>query len=188
MRKPAAIRALLTAHLPDLARDPERLRMWIDKGQVRTRQTSSFSFEVAYTLNIVVLDWTDPPVILFVLLNDWLRRYQPDLVASQAADGYAFEADIMTNSALDLSIDLALTEAVTAVRREDGGWDMQIVEEPESFPDDFAASPPVPLKEIWWKDARLIPEPDPPPPPEAGQMDFGETKHGGLLALILEDF
>lgn len=160
MLKPASIRALITEHLPELGRDPERLRMWIDKGNVRTRQTASLSFEVAYTLNIVVQDWTEQPVILFVILNHWLRRYQPSLVASQAADGYSFEADIMTNSMMDLSFDLNLTEAVTAVARPDGGWDMQIVEEPETFPDDFAPVPPALLKEIYWKDERLIPLPE----------------------------
>lgn len=157
MLKPAAIRELFTGHIEELARDPERLRMWIDKGSIRTSQTSSFAFEVAYRLNIVVIDWSEPPIILFVLLNNWLRRYQPSLVANQAADGYSFEADIMTNSMIDLSIELDLTEAVIAQPREDGGWDMQIVEEPECFPDDFAPSPPVPLKEIWWKGERLVP-------------------------------
>lgn len=157
MLKPAAIRAALTAHLPELATDPDRLRLWIDKGRVRTRQTASFAFELAYTLNIVVIDWTHPPVIIFAILNDWLRRFQPSLVASQAAEGYSFEADIMTNEAIDLSIDLALTEAVVAVRNDAGGWDMQIVEEPECFPDDFAPQPPVPLKEIWWRGERLVP-------------------------------
>ena len=160
MLKPASIRDMLAHHLPELARDPERLRMWIDKGSVRTKQTSSFSFEVAYRLNIVVIDWTNEAIILFVLLNEWVRRYQPSLVASQAAEGYSFEADILTNSAMDLSIDLDLTESVRAVKRDDGGWDMQIVEEPESFPDEFAPSPPVLLKEIWWKGERLVPLPD----------------------------
>lgn len=160
MLKPAAIRNMLTDFLPELAENPERLRLWIDKGGIRTRLTDSFTFEVAYRLNIVVIDWTRAPVIIFALLNEWLRRYQPDLVASQAAAGYSFEADIVTNSAMDLSIDLDLTETVIRVPKEGGaGWDMQIVEEPESFPDEFAPSPPVNLKEIWWKDERLVPLP-----------------------------
>ena len=51
-------------------------------------------------------------------------------------------------------------ETVIRVAKEDGtGWDMQIVEEPESFPDEFAPTPPVNLKEIWWKDERLVPLP-----------------------------
>ena len=158
MIKPAAIRAMLTAYLPELARDPERLRMWIDKGRVRTRQTESFSFELEYRLNIVVIDWTDEPVIIFALLNEWLRRYQPDAVASQAASGYTFEADIATNTAMDLSIDLDLSEPVRRVPKDDGeGYNLQVVEEPESFPDEFATVPPVLLKEIFWKGERLVP-------------------------------
>lgn len=158
MRKPASIRKLLTDYLPELGRDPERLRMWIDKGNVRYRQTDSKSFELVYRLNIVVIDWTGEAVVIFTLLNEWLRRYQPDAVASQAAPGYSFEADIVTNNAMDLSIDLDLSEVVRRVAREDGdGWDLQIVEEPESFPDEFAPEPPVPLKEIWWKGERLVP-------------------------------
>ena len=85
-------------------------------------------------------------------------RTEAPAVASQAAPGYSFEADIVTNSAMDLSIDLDLSEVVRRVAREDGdGWDLQIVEEPESFPDEFAPEPPVPLKEIWWKGERLVP-------------------------------
>lgn len=162
MLKPASIRALLTSYLPALARDPERLRMWIDKGNVRTRQTESFSFELVYRLNIVVIDWTDEPIIIMALLNEWLRRYQPDAVASQAAPGYSFEADIVTNTAMDLSIELDLSEAVRRVPKEDGdGYDLQVVEEPESFPDESAPEPPVLLKEIFWKGERLVPL-DPP--------------------------
>lgn len=160
MLKPAAIRKLLSDNLPELARDPERLRLWIDGGTVRTRQTASFAFEVRYRLNIVVIDWDHPPIVIFVMLNDWLRRFQPDLVASHAADGYRFEADILTNTAMDLSIDIDLTEAITAVRRDDGGWDMQIVEEPPSFDDNVTgADAPVLLKEIWWQNEPLIPQP-----------------------------
>lgn len=157
MRKPAAIRKLLTDALPALQRDPELLVLWIDKGKVRTRQTANFSYAVEYTLNIVIKDWSESPLIFFVILNAWLRRYQPDLVASHAANGYDFEADIMTDKLIDLSIDLQLSESITAQQRDDGGWDMVIVEEPDPLPDDTPFSPIALLKSIWYHGKRIVP-------------------------------
>ena len=161
MQKPALLRDHLTARLPELARDPERLKMWLDNGSIRSTQTASLGFQWSYKLNIVVTDWTDHPSIIMVLIVEWLRRHQPDLVASTAAPGFVFEADIIDDKTIDLSIDLDLTEVVAVTRREDGGFDMQHVEEPLTmFPDDLPIEETAPtLTELWLGDERVIPAP-----------------------------
>ena len=165
MEKPASLREHLVSRLPELARDPERLKLWIDQGTVRSSQTANLSFQYGYTLNLLVTDWTAHPSILFVLLLEWLRRHQPDLVASNSAPGFAFEADVIDKNVVDLQVTLALSEAVITTRRNDGGWDMQHLVEPETmFPDDSALSAPAaPLTELWWRDERVLPLPDPAP-------------------------
>ncbi len=162
MLKPADLREHLTTRIPELARDPERLRMWIDKGSIRSRQTASLAFQYGYRLNVVVLDWTEHTSILFVMLVDWVRRNQPDLVASQAAPGFAFEADILDKDTIDLSIEIDLTETVGVTVREDGGWDMQHHAEPATmFPEDLGIVEEGPaLSELWWRGERLLPLPD----------------------------
>lgn len=158
MLKPDSLRIHITAALPDLARDPERLRMWIDRGSIRSRQTASLAFQYGYRLNVVVLDWTLSPSIIFILLVDWLRRNQPDLVASQSAPGFTFEADILDTRAMDLSIELDLTETVSTVAREGGGFDLQHHAEPvPMFPDDVELAPA--LTELWLGTDRVIPGP-----------------------------
>lgn len=161
MQKPALLRTHLATALPELARDPERLKMWLDNGGIRSTQSASLGFQWAYKLNIVVTDWTQHPSIIMVLIVEWLRRHQPDLVASNAAAGFTFEADIIDDKTIDLSIDLDLTEVVTVTRREDGGFDMQHIEEPLTmFPDDLPLDDSAPvLTELWLGGERVIPSP-----------------------------
>lgn len=137
--------------------------MWIDRGSIRSRQTASHAFQYGYQLNIVILDWADHTSILFIHILDWVRRHQPDLVASQSASGFTFEADIIDKTTIDLSIEIELTETVGAVRRIDGGWDMQHHAEPAPmFPDDDSLVPGTAptLTEIWWQGERLLPLPE----------------------------
>lgn len=164
MQKPADLRAHLVARLPELERDPERLKMWLDRGTIRATQSAGHGFVYDYTLNLVVTDWTDHPSILMVLILDWLRRHQPDLIASSAAPGFSFEADIIDKDVIDLSIDLALSEVVTVARRVDGGFDMEHQVEPETmFPDDLPIVDGDPtLTELWWRGERVLPLPDGP--------------------------
>ncbi len=131
--------------------------MWIDRGSIRSRQTASLAFQYGYKLNVVVLDWTMSPSIIFMLIVQWVRRNQPDLVASQAAPGFTFEADIIDTRTIDLSIELDLTETVAAVPRDAGGYDLQHHGEPDPmFPDDEPLAPAT-LTELWMGAERVIP-------------------------------
>ncbi|MCF5922874.1 phage tail protein, partial [Xanthomonas perforans] len=54
MIKPASLRAHLVAALPDLARDADRLLVFIDAGSLVSTVQPGLSFEYQYTLNLIL--------------------------------------------------------------------------------------------------------------------------------------
>jgi len=50
MRKPDSLKALLLATVPGLDKSPERLALFIDRGQIVGGNGRSLSFEYRYTL------------------------------------------------------------------------------------------------------------------------------------------
>ena len=161
MKKPADLRAHLVAALPDLARDPELLRIWIEEGTVKTTQAPSRAFEVRYQLNIAILDFAQDPLILMVLINEWLRTHQPAVIASQAASGYDVQVEYMTNSTADLAFTLPLSEIIICRPRDGGGWEYKTKEEDASFDDDLmpVGQPTPNLREIWLGNRQILPDP-----------------------------
>lgn len=158
MQKPDSLRAAIQAVLPELARDPGRLKMWIDKGRIRAPMTPNRDFAWAYTLNLMLEDFTSHPDLVFLAINDWLRVNQSDLLAA-GAPGYTFEIDIIDTSAVDLIVMLELSEGVRLTPRDGGGWNLEHPGEPVLFPDaEPMSEPPSLLKQIWWKDELLLPE------------------------------
>ncbi|MGO4703824.1 phage tail protein [Dyella sp. 2RAB6] len=98
MKKPDSLRAALVAALPDLARDPERFLVFIDKGSLHATYVPGLSFECAYTLNIILTDFAEDPLIVWVALLAWLSANQPELLdnVDLRREGVSFEADITT--------------------------------------------------------------------------------------------
>lgn len=163
MQKPESIRAALTLALPELARDPARFMVWAERGAIRAPMTESRAFAWSYTLNLVIQELTAHPSIAMLAICDWLRTNQPELLAPDAT-GFRFEADILDSGAVDLMVELDLTEQVVLRPRPDGGFDLEHLPEPVLFPDDQPlAMPPSLLKQIWWKGERLVPLTSPTP-------------------------
>lgn len=135
MNKPDALRKAIEASNPDLARDPARLLMFIDRGNVRSFMTADFSFEYSYTLNIIISDFAGDTALLMIPILSWLRINQPDLLAPPK-EAMTFEADILDNGSADMSIELQLTEQVAVTKREDGGFEMLYQPEQENLFDD----------------------------------------------------
>lgn len=156
MQKPDSLRAAIGAVLPEITRDPDKLKLWVDKGRVRATMTPSRDFSQEYTLTLELADFTDHPSIVFLAINDWLRLNQPDKLAN-GAPGYTYEADIVDDATIDLIVELTLTEQIRLTPRDGGGWNLEHVAEPILFPDDEPiASPPSLLKQIYWKDELLV--------------------------------
>lgn len=136
MKKPDLLRAALS-RLPELARDPGRLAMWVDKGTIRAPMTCQRGFSWDYELNAIVTDCATDPAAIFFIIADWLRIQQPDVLAPGKEGAFTFEADILDDKSFDIHIVLQLTETVRAIPRDDGGVDLQTTAEPDPlFPDD----------------------------------------------------
>lgn len=135
MRKPDSLRAALIAVFPELATNPHRLRLWIEKGHVRCHASEdNLNFTLEYTLTVVIEEWTRSTLMIWPVLCDWLRVHQPDLLTvANSKTAIPFEADLISNQKADVSFDLALTQPVTVTRREDGGFDMREVPEVDLF-------------------------------------------------------
>ena len=160
MIKPDQCRAAIVAAIPAFAREPQRLRIWVDQGRLVSRRSAALGFEWRYRLRIFVTDHDGSPDTIMVPLLLWMRDAQPELLLDFAkGDGIRFEADILDSKRWDVLIELDLSEAVTVIPREGGGWDVTHIAEPS--PDDpllAGAVADVPLRDLWVGDAHLLPK------------------------------
>lgn len=133
MKKPASLRAALVAALPDLARDPERLLVFIDAGALHSTYAPGLSFETAYTLNLILTDFAGDPLVVWLAILIWLRVNQAELLDNidKRQSGITFEADIIDHDKVDLSIKLQLTERVIVKDLGNGKLDISIADEPQ---------------------------------------------------------
>lgn len=132
MNKPNSLRSHLLAHVPELAHDPDRLLTFIDNGKIRCTAAAGLSFEYNYQLQLIITDYAGHPDTLMIPLLDWLRVNQHDLLANfeKNQDAIQFDAEIMANDLVDLSISLPLTERVI-VKQVDGGLSVNHPPEPQ---------------------------------------------------------
>ena len=130
MIKPDSLRTHLTQALPQLSRDPDRLLLFIDQGTLAASFSPNLSFEWRYTLNLIVTDFAGDPDGLMIALLAWVHDNQSDLLLNpDQHNAIQFEAEILNNTALDLSIKLPLTERVVVKERDGGG--QSVVHAPE---------------------------------------------------------
>lgn len=133
MNKPNSLRDHLLAADTTLAQNPERLLVFIDEGNIRATAAPGLSFEWLYTLNVIITDYAGHPDNIAIPLLDWLRRNQPDLLTNieKGKDAIGFEADILGNDKVDLSITLPLTERVIVKRLPDDSLEVTHPPEPD---------------------------------------------------------
>lgn len=134
MKKPALLRAAITALFPDYARDPDKLALWVETGQVRAGCNGQRGFALEYQLTLVAEDFTHAPEALFFAVVDWLRTQQPDITQPNAP-GFAFEVDVLDERTFDVKMVLPLREIVTAAPAGDGAWHLEVQDEIPLFPD-----------------------------------------------------
>lgn len=132
MYKPKSLRKALTDAVPDLARNPEMMRIFIDNGKLASTLAASLSFENQYTLNVVVTDFTGDIELLLVPIQAWLRIHQADIMTTDEGrkKGFTYFADINSNDSADISISLMLTER-TIVREDGDKLHIESVPEPQ---------------------------------------------------------
>ena len=131
MKKPADLRAHLTAAVPVLAKHPDKLHVFIEKGAIATKPGASMSFEYRYTLQLVVTDYSEPADTLIVPLLAWLSINQPDLIADpdKRAKTIGFEAELIDHDQADIALTLELSERVIVTEVE-GGYSCAHLDEP----------------------------------------------------------
>lgn len=137
MKKAEAIRHYLENAIPNLANNPDQLEIYMDAGNIVATGANSSSFEIRYTLNIILKDFALPPVTIFATLLDFIREHQSEMLFNPEArkEGFKFVADKNNNETYDLSIDLKLTERVL-VKSEQENNQVYYVSEPkiEKYP------------------------------------------------------
>lgn len=149
MQKPASLRKALTAALPELRNEPDRLSLWVEDGSVRTRQTAAQGFAFEYPLSVLLREVKTDIAIAVHAINRWLRIHQPDLMAAHQAASYKFETDILDEGSADILFTLQLTEAVAIADAEGGAWSIEYQAEPnplltdDEAVDEAAGTPPL---------------------------------------------
>lgn len=132
MLKPGSLREHLTAAIPFLRQNPEKLLVFIEQGSLASTLAVGFSFEYRFTLSLVLTDYAGHPDAVMVPLLEWLRRNQPELLANPTnRDQITFEADLLANDKVDLEIKIPLTERVGVHAREGGGFEVEHYPEPD---------------------------------------------------------
>ena len=136
MLKPNSLRAALTAALPELARDPERLNMFILGARVHNTGTRTLSFEYRYTLTILVLDYGGHPDAIMAPLLLWARRHQSDIFDNpdKREKAISFDAEFLTPSTADIAISIELTEAVLSRPHPSTAGALQLIHKDEPPP------------------------------------------------------
>lgn len=119
MNKPGRLRATLLAHHPDLASDPQKLAIFVSRGNLVATGEPGGGWEYGYTLTMIVQDFAGDMDALSATVLDWLAVEQPDLLKSPDARARSvrFEAELLSNELADVQIELDLQEAV---QRRDG--------------------------------------------------------------------
>ena len=132
MNKPDSLRAHLLATIAELKHNPDRMLIFIDNGKVRCTAAASLSFEYSFDLQIILTDYAGHPDSVMLPLLGWLSVNQSELLENldRSAEGIKFEADVLDNSKVDLSIRLPLTERVVVGQDADGNTTVKHPGEP----------------------------------------------------------
>lgn len=131
MIKTASLRKALVAAIPSLEAEPDKLAVFVDEGSIVATGTRSLSFEHRYTAHALVMDFAGDADTVFVALIEWASENQPDLLMNPDGREYGitFEADILNNTTVDLSIKLALTEGVAVTTAPNGSYVIEHVDD-----------------------------------------------------------
>lgn len=146
MKKPDSLRAHLTAALPELGREPDALTLFVTDGRVVTRLGGTLGFEYRYSAKLILLNFRGDASQIFFPVLTWLSVNQPDLLLNHeaGADAIRFEVDVLDNLAVDVQIELPLTEAADVVPDGNGGYQITLRDE-QPHPDFEGLSDPIAL-------------------------------------------
>lgn len=119
MKKLEALRAHLVASVPTIGNSPEKLEIFVDKGDVAVR-AGSLSFEYSYTATIWVQDHVGSVDTLLVPTLAWIAANQPDLFEKGDRKPFTFESELLDAETCDITVSLNLTELVRVEQQARG--------------------------------------------------------------------
>jgi hypothetical protein len=133
MKKPNSLRTHLLNAVAELQRDPDRMLIFTDKGNVRCTMANGLSFEYAYDLNLILTGFAGELDAVMIPLLDWVRIHQNELLVNldKSKEAFKFETEILSNHTVDLSLTLPITERVIVKRLDDGTLDITFPDEPQ---------------------------------------------------------
>lgn len=120
MKKPNHLRKTLEQSVPDFVKNPDRLQLYVDGGQIIATGSHSFSFEYRYTLNVIVTDYAGDIAALIVPMLAYLRTNQPEIFENpqKRENAFKFQVDYNNNDTADIFFEIQLTERV--ISKKDG--------------------------------------------------------------------
>jgi len=119
MKKLETLRAHLIASVPTIRNSPEKMEIFVDKGDVAVR-AGSLSFEYSYTASIWVQDHAGSVDTLLVPILAWIAANQPDLFEKGERKPFTFESELLDADTCDITITLELTELVRVEQQPRG--------------------------------------------------------------------
>lgn len=149
MKKARSLREALTAAVPEIAGEPDRLLVWVEEGSGKSTQSATLGFAFEYRLNLLLVETRADIALVALAVFQWLRVHQPERL-SPGAEGFGFDADILDNETADILITLDLRENVSVAAAAGGGHVLTYLDEPDPLFDDglgFGGAEPVPLLE-----------------------------------------
>lgn len=152
MRFPNSIRDYLTAALPELARGPDALAIYVTGGTLASRFTANLGFEMRYTLQLVMLNFRGAPGQIFLPLLLWIRANQPELLLNHddGAEKIRFTVDPIDIESCDVEITIPLAEAVNVLPAP-GGYEMTMRNQPPMPGTEPLTDPLALLRQIYGK-------------------------------------
>lgn len=133
MKKPHALREYLLNALPDLQLNQDRLLIFANDGKLMSTLANGYSFEMAYTLDLIITDYAGDVDLFGVVLFTWIMDNQSELMSNldKVKDSITFEAELIDNSKYDLNFKIPLTERVIVKKNAQGQFEMYYPIEPQ---------------------------------------------------------
>ncbi|MDI1224988.1 phage tail protein [Acinetobacter sp.] len=133
MKKLESLRTHMLNAVKELQRDPERMLIFTEKGNVLCTLANGLSFEYVYDLNLILTEYAGDLDAVMIPLLDWVRVNQHELLVNleKSKDAFKFETVVLDNGTVDLALTLPLTERVIVKRNDDGTLSVSFPDEPQ---------------------------------------------------------
>lgn len=140
----------------ELQRDPQRMLIFTEKGNIRCTLARGLSFEYEYDLNFILTEYSGELDAVMIPLLDWMRANQHENLvnSNENKEALKFETVILDNNTVDLSLTFPVTERVIVKHQNDGTLNASFPDEPQYE----RATEPKPFKLIDQRTGEVLAE------------------------------